>query len=243
MKNTIMKMAGCILICLTATAYSVVAKADLLLDKVVVIFDDQKQTKQDVLVINDDPDQRLFVSVEPYQVKQPGTENESLKSLIDQENPSFIATPNKLIVEPGSQSIVRLLNLEPNSQEERVYRINYLPIEKPPEVDSSLLTDGVSPVVEIVVAYQVLAIVLPPNPTPKPAVSRKGNRVQFSNDGNANYLLSDGRQCDPSDNSKCLDLPGHRVYAGSNWSLDLPFNGPAEYNLRTPAGSRPLIVQ
>jgi len=160
-----------------------------------------------------------------------------------EETPSFLATPNKLIVEPGSQSIVRLLNLEPNSQEERVYRINYLPIEKPPEVDSSQAADGVAPVVEIVVAYQVLAIVLPPNPVAKPAVRRNGKRALFSNEGNANYLLSDGRQCDPSDASRCLDLPGHRVYAGSSWSLDLPFNGPAEYNIRTPAGSRPLVVQ
>ncbi len=228
---------------LIATAMPGVVNAGLLLDKVVVVFDDNKQTKKDILVINDDPDQRIFVSVEPFRVEQPGTKNESLTALLAEERPSFLASPKKLIVEPGSQSVVRLLNLEPNSTEERVYRVNYLPIEKPPELESDKSIEGIAPVVEIVVAYQVLAIILPPNPVSTPVVSRSGNTVVFRNDGNANYLLSDGRQCDPSDKSKCVDLPGHRVYAGSSWSLDLPHNGPAEYNLRTAAGSRPLVIE
>ena len=204
---------------------------------------DKRQTKKDVRVINDNTDQRLFVSVEPFQVENPGTESESLVALGSEKTPSFLASPGKLIVEPNSSSVVRLLNLEPDTTRERVYRINYLPIEKPPEIDSDPDIDGVSPVVEIVVAYQVLAIVLPPNPDPKPVITRDGTKAVFSNEGNANYLLSDGRQCDPSNPKKCLDLPGHRVYSNSSWSIDLPFNGPAEYSLRTPAGSRALLVE
>ena len=243
MKNSVLKIACYSLFGLAATLQSFVANADLLLDKVVVVFDDPKQTKKDVGVINDDATERLFVSVEAYQVDQPGTEEESLIALTNDDNPSFLASPSKLIVEPDSTNVVRLLNLQPDSEEERVYRVNYLPIQKPIELDGIPEAEGVSPVIEIVLAYQVLAIVLPLNPSPKPVVTRNGNTVVFSNEGNANYLLSDGRQCDPADATKCLDLPGHRVYAQSSWTLKLPFDGPAKYSLRTQVGSRPLAIQ
>ncbi|MEP6388599.1 MAG: fimbria/pilus periplasmic chaperone [Halioglobus sp.] len=230
------------MIVLTTLTASEVAKADLLLDKVVVIFDESKSTKKDVSVINDDSDERLFVSVEPFEVEAPGTEDQTLKAVAIDDNPAFLATPSKLIVEPGSSSVVRLLNLQPESTQERVYRINFLPIQKPPEIDNDV-NDGVAPMVEILVAYQVLAIVLPPNPEPKPVVTRTGNVISFSNQGNANYLLTDGKQCNPIGSSKCVDLPGHRVYAGSSWSVELPFDGPAQYGLRTQSGTRALIVE
>ncbi|MEP0202837.1 MAG: hypothetical protein ABJ084_14040 [Halioglobus sp.] len=230
------------MIILTTLTASEVARADLLLDKVVVIFDGSKSTKKDVSVINDNSDERLFVSVEPFEVEAPGTKDQTLKAVAIDDNPAFLATPSKLIVEPGSSSVVRLLNLQPESTQERVYRINFLPIQKPPEIDDDV-DEGVAPMVEILVAYQVLAIVLPPNPEPKPIVTRTGNVISFSNQGNANYLLTDGKQCNPIGSSKCVDLPGHRVYAGSSWSVELPFDGPAQYGLRTQSGTRALIVE
>jgi len=231
-----------IMIILTTLTASELVRADLLLDKVVVIFDESKSTKKDVSVINDDSGERLFVSVEPFEVEAPGTEDQTLKAVAINDNPAFLATPSKLIVEPGSSSVVRLLNLQPESTQERVYRINFLPIQKPPEIDDDGI-EGVAPMVEILVAYQVLAIVLPPNPEPKPVVTRTGNVISFSNQGNANYLLTDGKQCNPIGSSKCVDLPGHRVYAGSSWSVELPFDGPAQYGLRTQSGTRALIVE
>jgi P pilus assembly chaperone PapD len=239
--NSKYKIAPRLLLVGVLLVLSKVSHAQLVLDKVVVVFDDPKKVKHDVLVTNESADERLFVSVEPFEVKNPGTAERELISLKGSEAPSFLTTPDKLIVEPGSSSVVRLLNLQPDAGKERVYRINFLPIKKPPEFESSE-TDKVAPMVEILVAYQVLAIVLPANAEAKPGITRKGKVLTLVNNGNANFLLSSGQQCDPLDPGRCIDLPGKRVYADSQVTMDLPFDAPATFVLKTSSGFRDLVT-
>lgn len=211
------------------------AHADLLMNRSIV-EQGHDVGKSDIVVFNNDPAANLFVEVQPFEVLNPGAADQQLVKLEITDDPAFLVTPNRLIVEPQSRSLVRLLNLNKSGARERIYRVNIVPVTPPPELDLQS-EDGVQPQLQIVVAYQVLVIILPENPQPEPAYERQPGKVIFTNAGNANYLLTDGFQCNPADAEDCVDLQDHRVYAGNTWELELPFSGPFTYKIETSRGS------
>lgn len=211
--------------------------AELVVDKSIIFFDDLQSSREDVGVSNSSNEERLFVSVEGYEVEAPGTEDERLVPLQQNLKPTFIATPNKLAIDPGGSSIVRLLNLDRSGEQERVYRINFLPITKPLELESPSEGDTVAPALEIVIAYQVLAIVLPASAEANVEATRSGTNAVFTNTGNANYLLTRGTQCNPADPEMCAELPSRRVYPGNRFEFDLPYDGPFSYTVRSSSGN------
>ena len=220
-----------------------IATASLLVDKAIVIFDAQTADKHDITVINDDPDAKLYVKVDAFEVQSPGTVDETLVPFDRTLVPEFIATPNKLVIQPGSKSLVRLMNLTPINDEERIYRINFLPIARPIELATPQPDDGVRPVLDIIIAYQVLAIVLPRNPVSIPRIVRHKTLVTVSNTGNANFLLTRGRQCNPTNATECAELPHKRIYPGNTWELNLPYDAPFSYDIQTHAGNSPSFFQ
>jgi len=224
------------------TALPFQAYAGLLLSKSIVTFDDPSMSRQDVTVINDSDEQPLYVSVEPYEVVAPGSIEEQLVRTDESENPGLLATPAKLIVQPGSTSLVRLLILEARGERERIYRVNFIPITKPPELEADEEDESIAKFLQISVAYQALVIVPPLEAVAKPEFSRVGKKAVFSNSGNSNYLLSKGKQCNPANPSECVDIPGKRIYPGNEWTTELPFDGPVSYSLRTLAGTKALVV-
>jgi len=137
----------------------------------------------------------------------------------------LVATPNKLVIPPGGHKLVRILNLDAQAEAERIYRINVTPIVAPLAEETSQL--------KIVVAYQILAIVQPGEPHSRLEVTRTGKTISFTNHGNTNVLLGDGRQCAPSDPARCEELVSRRLYAGNHWELDLPFDAPVSYSVRS----------
>lgn len=219
------------------------AQGDLLISRSIIIFDDILKSKEDVTVVNDDPENNLFVQVESFRVDAPGATNEQLVPIDGDPDPTFIVTPTKLIVDPGGTSLVRLLNLQAPDQIEMVYRINFLPIEKPIELVENPNNDMISPMIEILIAYQVLAIVLPLDPQAIVELARNGKIAVFTNPANANYLLVAGQQCNPLDENECLELPSKRIYPGNRWELELPYDGPFTYDSRTHEGNRPNYFQ
>lgn len=215
--------------------------AELIVNRSIMIFDDPTETKQDVMVFNSDELNTLYLRVDPYVVSNPGNADQALASLPPGETTEFLASPNRLIVPPGSRSLVRMLNLGPPTEEERVYRINLIPVSAPQEL-ADQDGDAVRSRLGIVVAYQVLAIVLPINPEPVVDFNRNGNAVTFTNPGNANYLLTDGVQCNPADPDECVELVDKRLYPGNTWKMELPFTGSASFKIRTHDGHRTLLV-
>ena len=212
------------------------ASAGLLVDRAIVMFDPSGERREDVVVINDDPDSRLFVSVEAYEVQRAGTPDERLVPQAKDRAPAFIATPNRLVVPPGGRSIVRLIQVADVVEEERVYRINFRPVERPPEVPAEAGDPSVSSLLDVVIAYQVLAIVQPPAARALPEAVRTGRLATFQNRGTSNYLLTRGRQCHPGAPEDCRELPSRRIYPGNRWDVQLPFDGPFNYTVRTPSG-------
>ncbi len=207
-------------ICCIAPAMS---SADMYVDKSIVTFTPGSQPRQDIRVSNSSEDV-MYVQVDAFYVQDPGDEIEERIQIANPQEYKLVATPNKLVIPAGGQKLVRILNLDPNTEEERIYRINVTPIVPPLEENVSQL--------KIVVAYQILTIVQPKSPHSKLEAARTGNKITFSNTGNTNVLLSDGQQCNPADKSDCQELTSNRIYAGNSWELELPFDAPVSFSVR-----------
>jgi P pilus assembly chaperone PapD len=218
--------------------------AGVMLNRAIVIFDDSDQARQDVIVSNDSDSDRLFVSVTPFLVMNPGTEERELAPLSIDEDAGLLVTPNKLLIEPSGSAIVRMLNMAEPDINEVYYRINFTPIQKPIEFErqEGEELEQSQMLVSIALAYQALVIVPPLEPKALPRFTRTGKTVVFTNPGNSFYLLRDGVQCSPDDPDDCVDLTSKRVYPGNEYVVELPFDGPAQYVARVFDGSKVISV-
>ncbi len=210
------------------------ATADMYVDRSIVIFEPGGQPREDVKVSNSD-EENIYVQVDVLEVRNPGAPNEERVKVSDPKQLKLIATPNKLVIPPNSQKLVRIVNLQAQNSEERVYRINVTPIVAPLEEASSQL--------RIVVAYQILTIIQPDEPYTALSAVREGKTLNFANNGNSNVLLSDGTQCNPEDPTVCEELTSKRLYAGNQWVLDLPFDAPVTYSVRSFDGIKKQVIQ
>ncbi len=213
-------------------AASLCVRADMYVDRSIVIFEPGTQPRQDIKVSNSGED-IMYVQIEVFKVIRPGESTEERVKITDPKKIKLIATPSKLVIPPGGQKLVRIVNLDKDRSEEKVYRINITPILPPLEEDTSQL--------RIVVAYQVLAIIQPQSPASELQVTKNGKTISFTNLGNTNILLSEGSQCLPAQEETCRDLPSRRLYAGNTWELELPFDTPVSYSVRSFDGIRKQV--
>ena len=223
-----------ILLGLTICLFGVSLNAEMYVDRSIVIFESGGAQREDVKVSNTG-EEVIYIQVEVFSVLNPGTPEEERIQVTDPKELKLIATPNKMVIPAGGQKMIRIVNLEPNNTTERVHRINVTPIVAP-------LSDATSQL-RIVVAYQILTIIQPASPNAELLASRSGQVVKFENQGNSNILLSEGRQCNPGDSTACEDLPSRRLYAGNSWDLELPFDAPLAYSVRTFGGIKKQIVE
>ncbi len=221
------------LLCLLLAAANV-AVADLVVNRSIVEMA-HGETRADIVLINSDSTENLYIQVDPHIVLNPGETDQAMNKLTAEDNAGLLVSPNRLVIPPEGRSLVRVLNLDAAADAERIYRINFIPISPPVEIESPA-EDTVRSRLEVVVAYQVLVIVQPDKPVAVHSVVRNGTEAIFRNDGNSNYLMSDGEQCNPADAADCRQLPDHRVYPGNSWQLQLPFDGPFSYKLRKQDG-------
>lgn len=212
------------LLYLTLLALSANAFGDMYVDRSIVIFEPGGQPRQDVKVSNTGDD-TLYIQVDVMRVENAGTDNEKRVKITDPRELKLLATPSKLIIPAGGQKLVRIVNLQEKNDAERVYRINVTPIVPPLQDKTSQL--------RIVVAYQILAIVQPDHPQSTLSATRDGKKISFSNSGNTNILLSEGKQCNPDNKEECKDLASRRLYAGNTWLLDLPYDAPVTFSVRS----------
>lgn len=209
--------------------------ADLVVNRSIVLYDDPASIKEDIVILNSDALSNLYVQVDAFRVNAPGAENQELEKIIPDADPEFLVSPNKLVVPPSGRNIVRFLDLAQSREVERVYRVNLIPVTPPVELEETG-EGSVRSRLEVVVAYQVLAIVLPENPHAEPVFSRDGKLASFANAGNSNYLLTEGEQCNPLDPQECRSLENRRIYPGNDWTVELPWDGPFSYKIKTHNG-------
>jgi P pilus assembly chaperone PapD len=213
------RLVLCSLICLLAAQF---AHAGLTIDRAMVVFEPGKSSRQDVNAGNNGS-ANLFLEVEVLEVSNPGTPEEDRQVVRDPESIGFIAAPRRLMVPPGSKRPVRMMNLVGHGDSERVYRVNIRPVLPPAE------TSGMG--VRIVVAYQVLVFVAPRQTRVELDTRREGNRLLLTNRGNVNILLSNGSHCPLPGALNCDELQGRRLYPGNEWTVDLPGNGPVQFDV------------
>ncbi len=213
---------------------SPLSHADLIVSRSIVEMTNG-ETRTDIVLINSDESETLYVQVEPFYVSRPGESAQELIALGAEDNKGLLVSPNRLAIAPSGRSLVRILNLNEDSAMERIYRVNFTPVTPPVELQAAD-DNAVRSALDVVVAYQVLIIMRPEMPEPVHAITRRGTIAEFHNAGNTNYLLTDGSQCNPGDIEQCQTLPDRRMYPGNHWTLELPFDGPFNYSIRTPDG-------
>ena len=220
-----------------ATTASFPVAAELVVNRSIVIFDTPAQLREDVELLNTDTIRNMFVDIEAFSVTSPGQDDEMLVSMRGVSVPDLVATPQKAILGPSTTQLIRFMNLDRDGEQEKVYRVNVTPVSRPVEFVLHEIEEGAAASkIQIVIAYQVLVIIPPANPELKVDYQREGTSATFANTGNTNYLLNDGKQCDPLQLENCVDLGTYRIYPGNHKRLELPFDGPFSYKVRTVAG-------
>lgn len=204
------------------------AHANMLIDRSVVVFKPGDPARQDVTVINAGKEP-LYVQVQILEVQQPGTPQEKRVPVTSPDEMTMLVTPTRLVVEPGGRRPLRLVNLKPDSTVERVYRVNVSPVVGKLEMEST----SNAMAVKVVVGYQLLVLTSPKSPEDGLEVKRTGKAAVLRNTGNTNILLFSGQQCPAAGapEADCKSLPDNRLYPGNEWTIELPFDQPFEYQM------------
>ena len=123
-----------------------------------------------------------------------------------------------MILEPGQRRQMRFAPVGPREARERVYRVTVKPVAGPLSAAETGL--------KLLVGYDVLVLLRPADLRSNLVARRVDGRLTFRNEGNASLELIDGRQCVAGRNN-CTPLPGKRLYAGAEWSQELPSTHPS----------------
>ena len=201
------------------------AGAEIVLSELIVELAPGKDSRQDVEVWNSSTE-RAYVAVEPAEIINPGTDSQTRRQDPDPEKLGILVSPARMILDPGQRKLIRIAEIAPAGDRERIYRVTVKPVTGKVTSDQSGL--------KILVGYDVLVLVRPARPQPNIVFTRSADTVTFRNDCNVSVELVDGRECDSSGKA-CSDLPGKRLYAGATWSEQLKPGRHPEYTLKSPA--------
>ena len=196
--------------------------ADMSLDRLIVDFNNNSRHYEDIQVFNQG-DKELYVNVSVAEVLSPGSDKEKRVSVNGVVKRPLVVSPSRLVIPANSRKSVRILTMEEASGNDRIFRVDFSPALGKLKAKAS----GI----KLLVAYQALVMVRPENPVVDIKTSRQGEFLVFRNQGNTNVLLQNGRQCNPQSPKDCQELKTRRLYAGNEWRLQTPFNGPVTYDL------------
>lgn len=209
--------------------FSVQASAGLSLSQAIIHFEDDGKRSEDIIVFNQG-DETLYIRVEPSIIVNPGTSQETREIYHDPKTAGLLVTPQRFVIPAGARKRLRFVRMdEPvNSIEDKVFRVLVKP--EVGEIQSEQTA------VKIIVAYEVLVISQPKQAKPLLESSFQGNILKLTNSGNTNVLLQKGVQCplgqsSSDEENQCVELTGKRIYAKSDWQIELPFTTPVTYQI------------
>lgn len=214
------------LACGLVLAIAVGAQASMVLSNVIVHFEPGEPPREDIEIENTGAE-TLYIEIKPHLVNQPGSPQERRELIRDPRAAGLLVTPNRLVIAPGARKRLRLVDLKPQSDKERVYRVAVTPVIGELNATQSGL--------KVLIGYEVLVLAQPSNPQPDLIVKRMGQTLHFENRGNTNVLLREGYQCehDGQEREACAPLSSRRLYPGNRWQLALPYDRPVHYNQST----------
>ncbi|MBB3763456.1 fimbria/pilus periplasmic chaperone [Sphingomicrobium lutaoense] len=207
------------------------AMGELLIDKLIVELRQGKVNRQDLTVWNKSPD-RVYILVEPSLITNPGKSTQRRVNSVDPREIGLLASPQRMILEPGQQRLLRIASLTTDASLERVYRVTVRPVVNEDAADGGL---------ELLVGYDLLVLARPAITDFSVTTLRQGQQLTLRNEGNSSVELLKIRQCDRS--GHCSDQTGKRLYAGAEWQTQLNSHGPAELFFSTADGPKTKTVK
>src|SRR5581483_2714259 len=103
------------------------ANAGLSVSPVIVDFLPGQPPRADVELVNSRTEQ-LYVAVEPSEIAAAGTGAERRVQTPDPQELGLLASPGRLILEPGQHKFVRIAMLQEAGESDRIYRITIKPV-------------------------------------------------------------------------------------------------------------------
>lgn len=192
--------------------------ANMMLNRMIVHFKSDKQW-EDIIVNNPDKE-ALYLSVSVTKVKNPGTPREEKITVTDPKEIELLVSPQKVIIPAHGRQTVRIARTKPSSTDKEItYQATFVPVIGKIHANKNAI--------KILISYQAIIFLQPPNPFIQVASVPDKNTIKFTNMGNVNVLLNSGKYCPHAkgkDKAKCIDLEGIRVYAGESWTMKLPEN-------------------
>ncbi len=209
---------------LIAGLFSVSSWAGISVDRSVIEFEPDGEYYTDISVYNSD-NKKAYVAVSVFEITNPGMPDESRQPLTDPDKALLLVTPTRLVLDPQQASPIRLLNLDEEQKQERIYRVLVEPV--------SGKLGGESDGVKLLIGYEMLVVIHPRKPRIEILAKRTGKSITFYNGGNTNLYLQTGEQCDPKQPKQCQEIAGIRLYAGNQWTTDLPYEAPVSFKINT----------
>jgi P pilus assembly chaperone PapD len=195
------------------------ASAEIVLSQLVIDMAPGKAARGDIEVWNNDKE-RAYVTVEPYEVMNPGAPLMQRRTDPDPEKLGVLVTPARMILEPGQRKLLRISALGPLPARERVFRVTVKPTVG--EVQANVTG------LKLLIGYDVLVLLRPAAVAPvRLSGRRSGDKLVIRNEGTASVELAAGKAC--RSRNDCQELPGKRLYAGAEWTVDAPAGASVEF--------------
>ncbi|AWF80069.1 hypothetical protein BTJ40_04125 [Microbulbifer sp. A4B17] len=199
------------------------ALASMSVDKIVLYLEDGPSARDDVVVSNPDHE-TLYVQTEIFRVDNPGRDNESRVRVINPDEFKLLVSPAKAVLAPGERKRFRLMALDRDLEEEKVYRVTFKPVVGDIQGEKTAL--------KILVAYQALVFVQPEGGAYNVDLITEGNNYRLSNSGNINVEIVEVRHCLAEGECEKLETSG-RLYSGTSIEVaGNPSGGELEVLLR-----------
>lgn len=214
------RRAGAAGLLAAALAWPLPANATLGVSMVIVDFTDPARRVSDVELENKGKD-RLYVTVEPSRVVNPGAAGERRVQEPDPEKLGLLVSPARLVLEPGERKLLRIVATGEPAAEDRVYRVLVKPVVGRVKSETTAI--------KVLVGFDLLVIQRPAQPQAALTAQRQGGFLVFRNAGNTNALLFDGKQCA----ARCQPIETKRIYAGGEWRVRVAPAAKVTYKVQT----------
>lgn len=209
-------------VCVVAVACLIGRPADAQISVSEMVVDIMPDRPLHDLVVGNAGDEVAYVEVEVIEIVNPGTPEQTFIEGRAPAESGLLATPNRLVLNPGERALVRIAPVSRLPDRDRVYWVRVRPVVGAIESETS--------VIHVLFGYDVLTIVRPPTVEVAYSVERIGTTIRAVNHGNTMVELAYGEQCD-AEGVNCVEAPGKRLYAGLEWSAELTRDAPVQYTV------------
>ncbi|SMQ69930.1 P pilus assembly protein, chaperone PapD [Altererythrobacter xiamenensis] len=203
------------------------AHADLVLDQVIVDLESDKPARGDIEISNVGTE-RMYVLIEPFEILNPGLENEQRVPLDKPSVSKLFVSPQRVILDPDQRSLIRIVAIGERPEVDRIFRVMVRPVVGELQSENDAL--------KVLVGYDALVLLRADRETGGITWDRsKEGILVLRNESNSAREFFEGTQCDER-GEQCVTLPAKRLYPGQKFDFILPYSTPVTF--QTALGDR-----